>query len=130
FVEDFANGDECGFGVERVEYGFNEEQGGAAGDEGAGLLFVCRLDLVEGDDAEAGVVGVGRVGEGDGEGADGSRYEALPGWFSRNRGICGAVGFDAALAGGGLIDLPGEAAEGWVFDDLLVEVGVLAATVL
>jgi hypothetical protein len=49
----------------------------AAGDEGADLLHVGGLDLVEGDDAEAGVVGVGRVGERDGERADGAGDEAL-----------------------------------------------------
>ncbi len=83
------------------------------------------LDLVEGDDAEAGIVGVGRVGERDGEGADGSGDEALA------AGVVGdAVGPFAALLRGLLVDLPGEVAEHRVVDDLLVELGIFAAAVL
>ena len=122
FVEDFADGDEGGLGVEGVEDGFDEEQVDPTGDQRAGLVFVGGLDLVEGDDAEAGVVGVGRVGEGDGEGADGSGDEA----GAAGRGG-DAVGSLAALAGGLLVDLPGEGVEEWVVDDLLVEGGVFAA---
>ena len=124
-VEDFADGDEGGLGVERVEDGFDEEQVGAAGDEGADLLGVGGLDLVEGDDAEAGVVGVGRVRERDGERADGSGDEALAAGL-----VADAVGPFAALPRGLLVDLPGEVAEHGVVDDLLVELGVFAAAVL
>jgi hypothetical protein len=69
-----------------------------------------------------GVLGVGRVGEGDGEGADGSGDEALAAG-----GVGDAVGPLAALAGGGLVDLPGEVVEHGIFDDVLVEGGVFAA---
>ncbi len=124
-VEDFADGDEGGLGVEGVEDGFDEEQVGAAGDEGADLLGVGGLDLIEGDYAEAGVVGIGRVRERDGQGADGSGYEALA------AGVVGdAIGPFAALLRGFFVDLPGEVVEQRVFDDLLVEVGVFAAAVL
>ena len=40
-IEDLADGDERGLGVERVEDGLDEKQVGAAGDEGADLLG-CR----------------------------------------------------------------------------------------
>ena len=83
------------------------------------------LDLVEGDDAEAGVVGVGRVGERDGERPDGAGDEALA------AGVVGdAVGPFAALPRGLFVDLPGEVVEERVVDDLLVERGVFAAAVL
>ena len=77
-VEHLLDGDERGLGVERVEDGLDEQHVDAARDERAHLLRVGRLDLVEGDDAEAGVVGVGRVGERDGERPDGAGDEALP----------------------------------------------------
>ena len=83
------------------------------------------LDLVEGDYAEAGIVGVGRVGERDGERADGSGHEALAAGL-----VADAVGPFAALLRGLLVDLPGQVAEHRVFDDLLVEGGVFAAAVL
>ena len=76
-IEDLADGDQRGLGVERVEDGFDQQQVDAAGDEGAHLLRVGGLHLVEGDDAEAGIVGVGRVGERDGERPDGAGDEAL-----------------------------------------------------
>jgi hypothetical protein len=93
-VEDFADGDEGGLGVERIEDGLDQEEVGPARDEGADLVFVGGLDLVEGDDAEAGVIGVGRVGEGDGERADGAGDEAL----AAGR-VGDAVGPLAALSG-------------------------------
>ena len=122
-VEDLADSDEGGLGVERVEDGLDEEKVGATGDEGADLVDVGFLDLVEGDDAEACVVGVGGVREGDGEGADGSGDEALA-----TGGVGDAVGFDAALAGRLLVNLPGEVVQHGVFEDGLVEGGVLAAS--
>ena len=76
-IEDLADGDERGLGVERVEDGLDEQQIDAAGDERADLMRVGGLHLVEGDDAKAGIVGVGRVGERDGERADGAGDEAL-----------------------------------------------------
>ena len=124
-IEDFADGDERGLGVERVEDGFDEQQIDAAGDERAHLLGVGGLDLVEGDDAEAGVVGVGRVGERDGERPDGAGDEAL----TAGR-VADAVGPLAALAGRLLVDLPGEGVEERIVDDLLVEGGIFAAAAL
>ena len=77
FVEDFLDGYQGGFGIERVEDGFYQEYVDSAGDEGAGFVFVGGFDLIEGDYAEACVVGVGGVGEGDGQGSYGSGYETL-----------------------------------------------------
>ena len=57
--EDFLDGDEGGLGVEGIEDGLDQQQVDAAGDEGAHLAAVVGLHLVEGDDAEAGVVGIG-----------------------------------------------------------------------
>ena len=58
-------------------------------------MGVGGLDLVEGNDAEAGIVGIGRIGERDGERADGAGDKAL---------AAGGVGYPvgplAALAGG------------------------------
>ena len=88
----------------------------AAGDERAHLADVGRLDLVEGDDAEAGVVGVGRVRERDRQRPDGARDEARAAV-----GVGDAVGPFAALARRLLVDLPGEVVEELVLDDLLVE---------
>ncbi len=76
-VEDLANGHQSGLGVERVEDGLDQQQVDAAGDERAHLLRVGGLHLVEGDHAEAGIVGVGRVRERDGQRADGAGHEAL-----------------------------------------------------
>ena len=87
-------------------------------------MGVGGLDLVEGDDAEAGIVGVRRVGERDGERADGSGDEALATGV-----VADPVGERAALAGGGLVDVPGKLVEEWVFEDALVELGVFSAAV-
>ncbi len=96
-----------------------------AGDQGADFVLVGGFDLVEGDDAEAGVIRIGRIGEGDGQGSDGSGYEALAAGF-----VGDAVGPLTALPGGFFVDLPGQAVEERVVDDLLVEGGVFAAAVL
>ena len=85
-IEDLADGDQRGLGVERVEDGLDQQQIDAAGDQGAHLLGVGGLHLVEGDHAEAGVVGVGRVGERDGQRADGAGDEALPAGLRWRRG--------------------------------------------
>ena len=61
------------------------------------------LDLIEGDDAEACVVGVGRVREGDGQRADGAGDETLAAGC-----VADAIGPFAALLRGLLVDLPGE----------------------
>ena len=59
-VEDFLAGHQCRFGVEGVEDGFDHEDVDAAFDEGFDLMSVGVFDLVEGDGAEGGVVGVGQ----------------------------------------------------------------------
>ena len=123
--ENLTEGDEGGFGVEGVEDRLDEEQVGAAGDERADLAAVVGLDLVEGDDAKAGIVGVGRVGEGDGQRPDGAGDVA-----AAARGVGDAVGPLAALARGGVVDVVGEFLEELVLDDLRVERRVLAAALL
>ena len=58
-VEHLLNRHERGFCVQRIEDGFDEQEVRTARDEGAHLLHVSRLHLVERADAEARVVGVG-----------------------------------------------------------------------
>ena len=86
---------------------------------------VGRLHLIERDDAEARVVGVGRVRERHRERPD---RAATKRW--RAVGVGDAVGPLAALPRRLLVDLPGEVVEERVVDDLLVERRVLAAAVL
>jgi hypothetical protein len=111
-VEDLSDGHERGLGVERVEDGLDQQQVDAARDEGAHLLGVGRLHLVEGHHAEARVVGVGGVGERDRQRPDGACHEATP-----PVGAGHAVGPLAALPRGLLVDLPGERLEEGVIDD-------------
>ena len=91
--EDLLDGDERGLGVERVEDGLDHQDVDAALDQRADLAFVGFEHLVEGDDAEAGVVGVGRDGERDGQRADGAGDVAFAaGVASRcGRPTCGRV---------------------------------------
>ena len=57
----------------------------AAGDEGAHLLHVGGFHLIEGDHAEAGIVGIGRVRKRDGQRPDGPGDEALTAGFVARR---------------------------------------------
>src|SRR4029079_6909364 len=86
---------------------------------------VRRLHLVERDDAEARVLGVGRVGQRDRERTDAARHEALP-----SVSVGDTIGELAALARIPLVDLPGQILQELVLDDLLIEGRVLAAAVL
>lgn len=88
-------------------------------------MRVGLLDLIEGDHAEAGVVGIGRVGKRDGERPDGTGYKTLASGLGAY-----AVSPIAALAGGLLVDFPGEVIEEWILDDLLVERRIFAAAFL
>lgn len=112
----FFDGDGGGFGVERVEDGLDHEDVAAAFDEGVDLLGVALLDLLEGDGAEGGVVGVDDVGEGDSHGADGSGDVTLDAGF-----LGDAVGFDAGELGGLDIEVADEVLEEGVVDDFGVE---------
>jgi len=58
FFKNFLDGDERGFGVQRIENGFNEQEIRTTGNESARLAFIICLHLVERDDAKTGVVGV------------------------------------------------------------------------
>ena len=122
--EDLLDGDEGGLGVERIEDGFNEEEVGAAGDEGANLAAVVGLDLIEGDNTKTGVVGVGGVGERYGERPDGASDVA-----AAAGGVGDAVGPLAALARRLEVDVVGELLEELIFDHALVKRRILAATV-
>ena len=124
-VEHLADRDQRRLGVQRIEDRLDQQHVAAARDQRADLLGVGRLHLVEGDDAEAGVVGVGRIRQRDRERTDAAGDEALPAV-----GVADAIGPLAALAGGLLVDLPGQALQERVLDDLLVEGRVLAAAVL
>ena len=89
-----------------VEDGFDQEEIDAAGNVRADLVCVGGLDLVEGDDAEAGVVSVRRIGKRNGEGPDGPGHEALTSGCGRD-----PVGPFTALLRGLLVDLPGQVVE-------------------
>ncbi len=88
-------------------------------------MRICGLHLVESDDAETGIVGIGRIGERDGERPDGPGDEALA--ASR---VGDAIGPFAALARGLLVDVPGELVEELVLDDAFVEFRILAPAAL
>ena len=122
FFEDVLHGNEGGLGIERVEDRFDHEDVDASFDEGEDLLFVGLVDLIEGDRAEAGVVGIdGGVIEADGHGAD------RAGDVAGDAGLVGDLVGDLAGQLCGLdVDLVGELAEELVLDDLLVEVRVFA----
>ncbi len=112
-------------GVERIEDRLHQENVGAAGDEGADLLEVGSLDLIEGDDPETRVVRIGRIGQRHRQRTDRSGDEAR-----LAVGVRDPVGPFAALPRGLLVDLPREVAQELVVDDLLVKGRVLAAAVL
>jgi hypothetical protein len=59
FFENFLDGHEGGFGVQRIENGFDQQEIRAAGNEAAHLAFVVGFHLVERDHAKAGIVRVG-----------------------------------------------------------------------
>ena len=59
-VADLGDGVDRGFGVERVEDGFDQQQIGAAVEQATNLFGVGRAQLVEGDGAEAGVADIRR----------------------------------------------------------------------
>ncbi len=112
----FFDGDEGGLGVEGVEDGFDHEDVGAAFDEGFDLVGVGSFDLVEGDRAEGGVIGIDDVGEGNGEGPDGSSDVALATGF-----VADAVGFLFGKFDGLNIEFADEVLEHLVVDDFFVE---------
>jgi hypothetical protein len=82
-VEDFLNGENRGFRVERVEYRLEQEKIHAAFDQAADRLGVGGPQLVEGDVAEAGIVDIGRDRGGAVGGPERTRYEARPRWIFR-----------------------------------------------
>src|SRR6185437_7688216 len=82
-------------------------------------------DLIEGDDAKAGIVCIGRVRQRNRERAD------CAGDKSGTRSlVCDAIGPQAALPRGLLVDLPGQIVQKPVCDDALVERRILARAVL
>ena len=124
-VEDLADGDERRLGVQRVEDGLDQQQVGAAGDERAHLLDVGGLHLIERDHPEAGIVGIRRVRERDRQRPDRAGDEARRAGRVRH-----PVGPFPALPRRLLVDLPGQAVEERIVDDLLVERRILPAAVL
>ena len=89
------------------------------------MLRVSGFDLIESDHPEAWIVGIGRVRERNSQRSDRPRNEPL------TRG-CAAdtIGPFAALPRRLLIDIPSQAAEERIVDDLLVERRILASAVL
>ena len=112
----FLDGDEGGFGVEGVEDGFDHEDVGSTFDEGFDLVGVGSFDLIEGDGAKGGVIGIDDVGEGHGEGADGTGDVALASGF-----VADAVGFLFGEFDGLNVQLADEILKHLVIDDFTVE---------
>jgi hypothetical protein len=123
--ENLLDGDERGLGVEGVEDGLDQQQVHAAGEERAHLAAVVGLHLVEGDDPETRVVGVGRIGERDGQRPDGAGDVA-----AAAGGVGDAVGPGAALLRGLEVDVVRQLLEELVLDDALVERRILATAFL
>ena len=124
-IEHFADGDQRRLGVQRVEDRLDQQQIYAARNEGAHLLRVGGLDLIERDHPEARIIGIGRVRERHGQRPDRSRHESL----TRGRGP-DTIGPFAALPRRLLVDVPSQVVEKRIVDDLLVERGILPAAVL
>ena len=64
--------------VQRIENSLDQQQVRSAREQGTHLLNICCFDLVEGDNAKAGVIGIWRVGKRDSQRSDGARDETLP----------------------------------------------------
>jgi hypothetical protein len=100
-----------GLGIERVENGLHHQRIHTTGDQGADLVFVGRLHLIEGDVAEAQVGEIGELRERHGQRADG------PGDVAFAAGLLAdLVRPLAALLGGLEIDLPGQIVEELVLE--------------
>lgn len=112
----FLDRDEGRLGVEGVENRFDHEDVGAAFDEGFDLMGVGALDLIEGDGAEGGVIGIDDVGERDGEGADGTGDVALAAGF-----VADVVGFLFGEFNGLDIDFADKVLQHLVVDDFFLE---------
>ena len=124
-LEHLLDRDERRLGVERIEDRLDEEHVGAPRDERSHLARVGRFHLVEGDDAEAGIVGIGRIRERHRERADGAGDEA-----ALSVGGAHAIGPFTAFARRLDVDLPREVVQERAGEDGVVERGVLPPPVL
>src|ERR1035437_7021338 len=88
-------------------------------------MLVSGSNLIEGDHPEARIIGVRRVRERHGQRPDRTRHKALTSSRRPN-----TIGPFTALLRRLLVDLPRQAVEHRIVDDLLVELGILPATVL
>src|SRR5690606_3661023 len=93
--------------------------------ERADLVDVRGLDLIERDDAEPGVVRIGRIRQRDRHRSDRAGDEATP-----TVALSQPLDLRPTLPRRLLVDLPREVVEERVLDDLLIEVRILAPTVL
>ena len=82
-LEEFVNGENGCFGVERVEYGLQKEDVHPSFHQAAYRLGVRGLELVEGDVAEARVVDIGRDRSRAVGGPERAGDEARPRWVLR-----------------------------------------------
>ena len=121
FREDFLDADHGGLGIERVENRLHHEDVAASLDERADLVFIGRKHLIEGHHAEAGIIRIRRVGQGNGERADGSGDVALAPGVAAD-----VVRPFPAEAGGFDVHFPREVVEEGVLKDFLEELGILA----
>ena len=78
FIEEVLDGEERRLGVEGVEDGLDQQDFGAALDEGPGLFVIGRDELVESDGAIVGPVDVRGEGGGAVGGAEGAGDENAP----------------------------------------------------
>lgn len=119
----FLDGDEGGFGIEGIEDGFDHEDVAVGREEGVDLVTVGVFYLIEGDGAEGGVIWVDDVGEGDGEGSDGSGDVALT-----SGGLADFICFLLGELDGFDVELPDEVLKHLIGDDFFIkELGVFDA---
>ena len=108
--------------IQRIENGLHEQRIDATGDQGAHLMLIRLLHLIEGDVAEAQIGQIRELRERHRHRADGSGDVAPP-----SRLLADDVRPFAALTGGLEIDLPREVVEEFVLNDPLEEFRALFA---
>src|SRR6266516_3909883 len=78
------NGKERGFGVERVEDGFDQQKIDVSFEQGLGLIEIGLFELIEGDGAESRIVYIWRNRRRHGKGPHGSSNKPASSCPSRN----------------------------------------------
>jgi hypothetical protein len=120
-VEGFFNRKDGGFGVERVEDGFDEQNVDTAFEQGVDLFAVGVAELIEGDRSEAGIVDVGGNGRRDRHRTERTRDKA-----GQSRGARDLIGGFPGRRRRRQIDLAGDALKERILNDGIEEFGILA----